>query len=444
MRAGASFLLLLVMLLAMDVVGPGAAPLGAQPAAEIAFLGVGGSVWVVDAAGVETSQLTGGAGFTALEWSPDGERLALVKGVPPWEPQVEIFVVEADGRELRKVSDGYSPVWLPDGEHILYASNFSPTEEGSEQALKVFSLEDGSERTLVTRRWVSGLWPIERLWYSPDGDMIAVYVAGLEMEGFVVLLDAEGNTIWEIPDYVYSADSFAWSPDGRYVVYRDSGEPFVGGRDPALKIVEVETQKVVASLPQAGFWPRWCPNGEKVAAFLWQEGGDFLVTMVDASSGEVIFQSEQIFGDMWSARPHWSPDGSLLLFASLEDGESQVYVMDQSGGLHAIARGQDPTASWSSEGTQIALAMGEEGSRGIYVVQADGSDLRRVADGYMPRWRPTGGRARPAAGLCELPILGSSAAVSVVLVTAWHRQRRHSGKWQTDEADSLGGGAPWR
>ncbi|MBI3287251.1 MAG: hypothetical protein HYZ68_04300 [Chloroflexi bacterium] len=45
-------------------------------------------------------------------------------------------------------------------------------------------------------------------------------------------------------------------------------------------------------------------------------------------------------------------------------------------------------AVWSPDGSQIAIAMGEPGARTLWVVNADGSDLRQVADGDQPAWRP--------------------------------------------------------
>jgi Tol biopolymer transport system component len=70
----------------------------------------------------------------------------------------------------------------------------------------------------------------------------------------------------------------------------------------------------------------------------------------------------------------------------------QLYVMDGGdGGLRVIADGQRPDASWSPDGAYVALSVGEEESREVLVVAADGSDLHKIADGWMPRWRPVEG-----------------------------------------------------
>lgn len=433
MARAISFLVMASVLLVPGLTADGAvvsAP-SAQGPGQIAYLGPGGSVWLTDAAGRERKELSGGEAFAWIEWAPDGQKLALLKGGLAWREGNEIYVVQANGSGPVKVADGYAPVWSSDSQQLLYVTDFFPSEEGGDQALKVVNVADGRDRTLVTRRWISGLWPIERVSYSPGDEMIAVYVAGLEMEGHAVILDSEGALLWEVPDYIYSADSFAWSPCGRYFAYRDSGEPFLGGREPALKIAQVETRETIASLREAGFWPRWSPDGERIAAFLWQEGGDFRVVIVDTESWQLIEQSDTVFGNIWSSRPQWSPDSSSLLFASWEEVETHVHVMDQAGAARSIAQGQDPEVDWSPDGSWVALAVGEQGGREIYVVRADGSDLHKVGDGWMPRWRPSGAPSEFADRLLVLAVPGGSVAVALlvgILIWTWWRRRSAAAK----------------
>jgi len=383
----------------------------AQPLEQIAYLGEGGSVWLTDVESGETVQLAGAQKFVELAWAPDGQRLALVKGGRTGAENQETYIVDVDPGDPIKVADGYAPIWSSDGERVLYVGNFIAREEGAEQSLRLLNLTDGADTTLVEQRWVSGLWPIEDVWFSYDETLIAVYVPGLELEGHIVIVDNEGRVVWQIPDFVYTADGFDWSPDGGLLLYRDSGQPFMGGEDPSLKIVRAETQELVHSLAEAGFWPRWSPDGGRIAACLWEEGGGFRVIMADPVTGEVVLQSERVFGDLWNAGPSWSPDGSSFLFTSTENGVSTVYVVDKSGALASIAEGQRPEARWSPDGAHIALTVGEDTAREILVMDADGTDARKVADGWMPRWRPGATSERSAERPCGLPFLGYSVTL---------------------------------
>jgi Tol biopolymer transport system component len=389
-------------------------PVGAQSTGQIAYTGTGGSVWLIDLGSGETEQLAGAEGFVALDWAPDGQRLVLVKEGQAGPGSGEIFVVDVEAGSITKVADGYAPVWSSDSQRILFVGNFTPSEQGAEQSLGLVGIEDGSTSILAMQHWVSGLWPIERAVYSGEETLIAVYVSGLEMEGHLVIVDEAGRSIWEIPDFVYSADSFAWSPDGSRLVYRDSGEPFMGGENPSLKIVRPESQEVVLALDRAGFWPRWSPDGESVAALEWEEGGGFRVMVVDSLDGELLLRSEGTFADLWNSELSWSPDGTSLLFTSTENDSRQVLVMDRSGDSRSVAEGQRPEVHWSPDGARVALAIGEEGDREIFVVEADGSDLRKLADGSMPRWRPGTAPQGGGAPLCGLPLLGSLAMLLLV------------------------------
>ena len=133
--------------------------------------------------------------------------------------------------------------------------------------------------------------------------------------------------------------------------------------------------------------------------------------MMDPVIGEIVLHSERVFGDLWNARPSWSPDSSSFLFTSTENDVSTVYVVDQSGTFVSIAEGQHPEARWSPDGAHIALSVGEDTAREIFVMNADGSDPRKMADGWMPRWRPGATSQRSAQRLCGLPILGSSVTL---------------------------------
>ncbi|MDH4209455.1 MAG: hypothetical protein OEV76_11320, partial [Anaerolineae bacterium] len=390
-------------------------PVSAQGPDQIAYLGPGGSVWLADLESGETGQLAEAQGFTSLNWSPDGQRLLLVAGGPIDAGQGEVYVLEPESRDLIRAGEGYAPIWTSDSQRILYVSNYTFTEEGTEQSLSIYSLQDGSSQALVTQRWVSGLWPIERVAYSADDQFIAVYVAGLEMEGFIVIVDAEGNSVWDIPDMVYSAESFDWSPGNHELVYRDSGAPFMGGEDPSLRIVDVQSQETKQSFEQAGFWPRWSPDGGAIAALVWAEGSAFQVMRVDPGEAEPVLLADEVFGDLWNSELRWSPDGSLLVCTSAEEGRGQVHVMDRLGSLVTIAEGQDPELSWSPEGDRVAVAVGEGEPKELVIVGADGSGQRRVGDGWMPAWRPIVEGEPAAQPICALPTIGSVGAVVLAL-----------------------------
>lgn len=402
-------------------------PLYAQASGQIAHLRPDGTVWLTYADSGETEQLTELGGFSSVEWAPDGKRLLLVSGGPTSETPGAIHVLDVESREAVKVADGYAPVWSSDGQHILYVSNFTASEEGTEQGLMRYDLESGTDEVLVAQRWISGLWPIQRIEYSADERFIAVYVSGLEFEGQIVVVDSEGSLVWEIPDFVYSARGFDWSAQGAELVYRDSGQPFMGGEEPSLKIVRADTQETELTFGEAGFWPRWSPDGEHIAALLWAEWGGFQVMVVDRPAEEVTLVSEMVLGDLWDSEVTWSPDSSSILFTSSDEGQGEVHLMRLDGGMSSIAQGENPVVRWSPDGTRIAMAVGEGEAGELYIVGADGSGLHRVADGRMPSWRPVTEAEPGPSPVCGLPLAGSAGAALLALAALRVHSHREDG-----------------
>ena len=77
-------------------------------------------VWTVDADGRNLKRRTSGdSGSVQPRWSPDGTRIAFVRGHDVW-------TMKADGSDLRTLANTPgvyedSPAWSPDGKRVLFA-----------------------------------------------------------------------------------------------------------------------------------------------------------------------------------------------------------------------------------------------------------------------------------------------------------------------------------
>lgn len=131
-------------------------------------------------------------------------------------------------------------------------------------------------------------------------------------------------------------------------------------------------------------------------------------TLRDAAGRLQIFtqqpdgsQRRQLTFDGDNGRTDWSPDGSKIVFGSIKDGRSWVAVMNADGSnLRRLAEGT-PDPDWSPDGGRIAFshpsptAGGGIGSQ-IWVMNADGSEPRQITRSGTykagPSWSPDGTR----------------------------------------------------
>ncbi len=142
-------------------------------------------------------------------YDPSGTRLAVVISV---DGAPEIFTVDADGRNLRRLTNhkaiDLSPTWSPDASRIAFVSD----RTGSPQ-LYVMNADGTGQRRLS----FDGAYNTAPAW-SPDGRWIA-YETRVGGQFDIWLIDPEGRTNVPVVTNPRSDEAPSWAPDSRKLAF---------------------------------------------------------------------------------------------------------------------------------------------------------------------------------------------------------------------------------
>ena len=248
-----------------------------------------GEVYAMDADGSAPRNLTQNpAEDVRPAWSPDGRSIAFVSGRSSrpssrckpgagrcWrDPQSEIYVMNADGsgkRNLtRRASDDY-PTWSPDGRRIAFLRGF-----GFRAQLYVVNADGSGLRNLGRIAFVNNV----------STGLPGPGAAGSKDDSEIYVMNADGSGTRRLTHNVGYDGEPAWSPDGRRIAFhskRRAVRGVVGGSKGEIYVMNADGsgKRNLTRNPAQDGSPSWSPDGRRIA-FVSNRGGRFEAHVMNA------------------------------------------------------------------------------------------------------------------------------------------------------------------
>jgi Tol biopolymer transport system component len=237
---------------------------------------------------------------------------------------------------------------------------------------------DGTNVTRLTEPGTDAAAPA----VAPDGTRVA-FVA----DGDIYVIDADGSNMRRLTE---GGDAAAptWAPDSTRLAFAQGDHMYT------LPVDDSDNTPNQLPGPPGNYRNlHWCPqDGDNRLLFVL---GDDIFTI--SSSGGTRANLTRSDGASYT-EPVWSPDCEQIAFASNEDGDWDIYVMQADGGNRQRLVNDDDRPrldrwpTWSPDGQRIAFRSFRTGNQEIYVMQADGSDPTPLTDNgaedTAPAWSP--------------------------------------------------------
>jgi len=192
-----------------------------------------------------------------------------------------VWVMDGDGTDQRRLTDGRLVDWMPTGDRVLVARGLGV--DGVDPTWALHDIATGEEEELFIdlplvpdlgddyedySEWSSAGNPV----LSPDGETLALmlYREDYGDDGyswdfasvFTVALDGTGLT--RVPKYTYSWGISAWSPNGQQLLYWAS-EPR-GYCASSVRSLRLDGIAGAVYIPRrcAEPYPTWSPDGRRI------------------------------------------------------------------------------------------------------------------------------------------------------------------------------------
>jgi Tol biopolymer transport system component len=291
--------------------------------------------------------------YDGMSLTADSNTLAVVKS----ETQANVWIAPTgDASRARPVTSGSGKndgevAFAPDGTKIIYKSNASGDAD-----IWIVNADGGSLKQLTANARVNGYPSV-----SPDGRHI-VFMSDRNSIPHIWRMNIDGSDQQQLTQGS-GEQSPQFSPDGRWVVYRNAY-----GKATVWKVPADGGEPVQLSYKYSTY-PTVSPDSKLVAYFYRDENTPWRIAVAPLEGGEPL-KTFDLPATFWHPL-HWTPDGRALAYIDTRGGISNIVAQPLDGG--AVKQLTDFKADrifwfdFSRDGTQLALSRGTQTSDVILI-----------------------------------------------------------------------------
>ncbi|HYS00625.1 MAG TPA: BamA/TamA family outer membrane protein [Gemmatimonadales bacterium] len=218
--------------------------------------------------------------------------------------------------------------------------------------------------------------------FSPDGRYFAIAAKHNDRDDLVILDVKKDEEVRRIRVPLNGLTTPSWSPDGKRLVFTG----YDGGLSD-LFVVNADGTNLhrLTNDKYADLEPSWSPDGKTIAFvtdrspatdFEALKFGNLRIALLHLDNGSIDILRNMDQGK--NINPAWAPDGRSLAFVSDRNGISNIFLYELSDGkiyqLTDVFTGVSgitalsPCLSWAHEADRLAFAYYEDGEYNVYAV----------------------------------------------------------------------------
>jgi len=246
----------------------------------------------------------------------------------------ELWVMDWDGDNPKQLTKhgaiALAPTWSPDGKQLVFTSYLRGTP-----ALFVLTPHEGYLRLLWDKGGVNSSAS-----FSPDGKQV-VFASSRDGNTDIYTLAIDGGEPRRLTTARGIDTQPAWAPNGRQIAFTSTRSG-----TPQIYLMDADGSNVRRLSFDGGFHDEatWTHDGTRIACTT-KVGNKFQIATIDTVTGVRTV----IAAPGNNESPCFSPDGSMLTFASDRTGNPQIFITDADGVPHQLtSEGMNHSPTWTT------------------------------------------------------------------------------------------------